>query len=140
MSGKKQRTWIDEYDPMVYPRMLWVSYSPSWEDLSKEFHVMCDDGKNWTDMPKQFFEESVEDARAVTMLVRKKSTKDRGCIVIVNKGYKTMEVVCHEAVHVCNHICETCGVQATKFGEDEPRAYLTDWIAKNIWKSLWKKR
>ena len=47
--------------------------------------------------------------------------------------------ICHESVHACNVLFRDKGIELD-LNNDEPQAYLTDWIMKEVYKTYLKFR
>lgn len=52
-----------------------------------------------------------------------------------NLDVENFGTITHEAVHAANDVYEYCGIEAD-LANDEPQAYLTDWIARQIFGAL----
>jgi len=56
-------------------------------------------------------------------------------IVVFREGEICPSIIAHEAVHIVNEIFLSCSVQLD-LNNDEPQAYLTGWVVKQIHKFL----
>lgn len=111
---------IFEYDPMIYPRKIWVAVGASTEELSAEFVGIDDMGD--ADI-------------AVTYYTVRKSDKKYGVLIRFRKrGDITPSVSSHEAVHAALEIFRCIGAEVDVENQ-EPLAYIVDWITDCIWKS-----
>ncbi len=111
---RKQGYW--EYDPMIYPRKLWVHIGKDLEGLiDAEF-----DGCN----PPEKEYGGITYGEAV------RKSDDRYGILVSFKSpkYMTMGVCAHEASHACDDIEEAIGMEHS----GEASAYLLGWIASCI--------
>lgn len=109
-----------EYDPVIYPRKLWVAVGLDLDTVKALFTT--NDGNE--------IEIGDEDFLGLTLfeMKRRKDLKLGEFVLFVNKKYMTMGVCCHEASHVCDAIEQTIGMEHG----DEPSAYLLGWIASCI--------
>lgn len=132
---------IDKYDPVVYPRLLWVTNSI--EDLDEVF-IFCD----MTDFNKEnpnaycgLIEEYESGTiNAVTMPVIHKNTGKAGVLVVIF-GLDDKELsntIPHEATHVTDYIFDSLGLSADVFSRNECYAYLLGWAASCISSSVIK--
>lgn len=107
-----------EYDPMIYPRKLWVHIGNDFKDVvNSEF-----DGIILPDDEEEYAGVTYEKAE-------RKSDKKYGILVsFPSKKDMTMGNVSHESSHVVDAIEKACGID---HGE-EPSAYLFGWVASCI--------
>lgn len=106
-----------EYDPVIYPRVLWVAIGQKKADVESAFLDSDGDGLKI---------ESEDYAGLTISELTCRKTRDMGELVVFDsKKDMTMNICCHEASHVCDAIE---GVAGMKHG-DEPSAYLIGWIA-----------
>ena len=120
MSSKK--TVIHEFDPCIYPRLLWVVKGGSLEEIRKTLE----------------FEELDEDFQstggAVTIAAYDNVKKKGGFLVWFpspNDMTKNSYWMAHEASHVALGIFDYVGAEA-KAADSEPFAYLVGWVFKCI--------
>lgn len=118
MSSKK--TVIHEFDPCIYPRLLWVVKGGSLEEIRKTLE----------------FEELDEDFQstggAVTIAAYDNVKKKGGFLVWFpspNDMTKNSYWMAHEASHVALGIFDYVGAEA-KAADSEPFAYLVGWAFK----------
>ena len=110
-----------EYDPGLYPRMLWVAIGLKPENLEGVF-------KDENGKPLRF---DFAQADAVTYTeVQKCSDNKIGELVVFDNlaTARLVGVVSHEASHVCDAIEEAIGMEHG----GEASAYLIEWIASSI--------
>ena len=111
---------IHEFDPVIYPRLLWVCANSTKQALVERFEIN-----------EKQTEESLEINGVTTTLVSDLETKKHGILVFcTSKKQLTISNIAHESVHVADAIFEA--IQAV--GEDfsvgnEPFAYLVGWAA-----------
>lgn len=107
-----------EFDPVIYPRMLWVHIG---EDLP-EVVDLCFDSKLVYGDPKQYFGVTYRD------MIRKDNKKLGILVSFPKRGFMTMGNICHEAMHVTDDIELVCGIRHG----DEPSAYIMGWVGSCI--------
>jgi hypothetical protein len=117
MSSKK--TIIHEFNPCIYPRLLWVVKGGSLEEIRKtlEFSELGDDEQK---------------GGAVTVSAYDNAKKKGGFLVWFPKPSdmtKNSYWMAHEAAHVALGIFGYVGAEA-KAEESEPFAYLVGWAFK----------
>lgn len=114
------KTAIHEFDPCIYPRLLWVVKGGSLEEIRKtlEFDDIEDDFYNSGD--------------AITISAYDNAKKKGGFLVWFPKPSdmtKNSYWMAHEATHVALGIFGYVGAEA-KAEESEPFAYLVGWAFK----------
>ena len=114
----KNKTTIHEFDPCIYPRLIWVGKGGSLEDIKDIFDA-----------------ESIEEEEdgAVTFPVRRKEDNRLGYCVWFPKyrGIRNLDWIAHESAHVALCIFNDVGAVITSDGQ-EPFAYLVGWVFKCI--------
>ena len=108
------KTIIHEFDPCIYPRLLWVVKGGSLEGIKETFEVECN-------------EEDLGDA--VTIPARRKSDGRLGyCVWFPKSGdIRNLDWIAHESTHVAICIFNDIGGNVT-YEEQEPFAYLVGWV------------
>lgn len=108
---------IHEFDPIIYPRKIWITYDASIEELKEQFGSKFD------------FDED-DSYNALTYRVNNIQT-DKGGVLIrfMSKDKMTSPNMAHEAVHAANRICDYVGINAD-WENDEAVAYLVSFIVK----------
>lgn len=109
-----KKTIIHEFDPQIYPRLLWVVKGGSLEGIKDMFET----------------EISEEEAGgAVTFLVRRKVDNRLGyCVWFPKSGdIRNLDWIAHESSHVALCIFNDVGAIITPEGQ-EPFAYLVGWV------------
>ncbi len=89
--------------------------------------------KDLSRVEKKYNTDSLKKFRAVTI-----RTSDSHYVVAFTTR-KDFAVISHEVVHVKNHIFLDCGIEAD-CENDEPEAYLTDWLFTQIYEFLKKNK
>lgn len=129
---------IDTYDPVIYPRLLFVTTDT--KDLDDKFEFLTlnygdDDGGGYTRLLRSINKENFG---AVTCPVIRRSDDRYGVLVIIlNVEGIAPDVIPHEAVHVADYICEQLNMYTQDFSEgNENYAYLVGWAAGSISKTV----
>lgn len=130
---KKQKKIIDKYDPVIYPRCLYVCKNISIKDLRERFTTRKGEeiSDNWDPENETF-----------TLYAVDKKTGD--WVIVVCIGYKHknkteyISDICHEAEHVKQSIFEDIGLPTTTDSQ-EADAYLVGWAAKCIYITIMEK-
>lgn len=131
---------LNTYDPVIYPRKLWVANYI--EGLDKKF-VFCDI-KDFNLISNSTYEELLEESDihtvAVTIPVNYKATGEAGVLVIFfdTEPEEAVNTIAHEATHVTDYIYDSLGLSADDFARNECYAYLLGWAAGSISSSLIK--
>lgn len=104
-------TRIHEFDPKIYPRLLWVTYGCPTAVLKDMF------GNEAQDMDKT--------ANAEVINCRRMKPDVRGGVLIRfrNKSEMTMENIAHEAAHAALEIFDYVNARIA-YDNQEPFAYL----------------
>ena len=111
----KQKTVIYEFDPCVYPRLLWVVKGGTLSDI-----------KNVIELSSY---EQDDNIGAVTLCnARRKSDEYLGALVWFPKtsDIQRLDWIAHESTHVAMYIFGDTGCIADP-GNQEPLAYLIGW-------------
>lgn len=112
---KKPITEIYEFDPCIYPRLLWVAKGGTLDEISKVLELSG-------------YEED-ESVGAVTLCnVRRKSDENLGALVWFPKAsnIKNLDWIAHECTHVAMYMFGETGCIAD-VDNQEPLAYLVGW-------------
>lgn len=117
---KNNKTTIHEFDPCIYPRLLWVVKGGSLEEIRKtlEFGEVEEDKSNG----------------ALTLSAYDNENKRGGFLVWFPKAKDMLlhgDWMAHEASHVALGIFDYIGAEA-KASDSEPFAYLVGWVFKCI--------
>lgn len=130
---KKQKKILDKYDPVIYPRILYVCKNCTLKDLQDRFTT-----RSGTEISDKWDPSS----ETFTLYAIDKKTKDQ--VILVCIGYKSDSMadyicdICHEAEHVKQSIFEDIGLPTT-VDSQEADAYLVGWAAKCIYTTFIKK-
>lgn len=109
---------IHEFDPQIYPRLLWVAVGVPYEVIKDMFEDV---------------EPMDKDADAQVSNVRRLKPDVKGGLLIrfANKQAMTTANITHESIHVATEIYDYVGAYHDSKNQ-EPFAYLCGWIAKCI--------
>ena len=112
------KTTIHEFDPCIYPRLLWVVKGGFLEDIKDMFD---------TELVES------EAGGAVTFPVRRKVDNRLGyCVWFPKAGdIRNLDWIAHESAHVALCIFGDVGAIITFEGQ-EPFAYLVGWVFKCV--------
>jgi len=110
---------IHEFDPVIYPRRLWIVVTDDIKILRENFEFEED--------CENYFERSA----AFVFNVSQKETRMIGvCICFVRRKHFTIKNISHESVHAASSIFDGLGMSmGFNDGKDEHYAYLVGWIA-----------
>lgn len=118
---------IYAFDPVIYPWQLLVTKKFDAQELDKLFHVY--DRNFELSEPEDVFHLS-DAVIARTVEVHSIETNQIGIIILLNKPEEIGNgVIAHEAYHAANMIAERLGFFPENITEDEPCAYLLQWMA-----------
>jgi len=117
---KVKKVQIHEFDPVIYPRKLWIVVTDKPKILSDNFDYINDEDNSPFDTSHAF----------VFNCQHNKSKLKGVCICFTKKATINYKNVSHESVHVASNIFEDCGMSmGFSNGKDEHFAYLVGWIA-----------
>ena len=114
---KKKILGYFEYDPVIYPRKLWVHIGDDFKELApKAFcNIVVDENKDYY---------GVEYGE----VIRKSDDKYGILVSFPKRKDMTMDICVHEASHVCDDLQKATGLEHG----GESSAYLIGWIASCI--------
>ena len=116
----KNKTTIHEFDPCIYPRLLWVVKGGELDEIRKtlEFGELDDDEQK---------------GGAVTISAYDNENKRGGFLVWFPKASEmsNLDWIAHECTHVALGIFDYIGSEVA-VNESEPFAYLVGWVFKCI--------
>jgi hypothetical protein len=106
------KTVLHEFDPVIYPRLLWVSISKA--KFEDRFEGVSDFAEN---------------CHAVVDYTYDKIGKRGGVLIrFANKEVMNANTICHESIHAALAILDYCDIQPN-INNQEPLTYLAGWIA-----------
>ena len=110
---------VYQFDPQIYPRILWVATGASTEELQERFG-------------KESIKDMSDSSYAETDCVQQKEPLLGGVLVrFEDLKAMTPEIMAHEATHAALAIFDYCGCRI-EIENQEPFAYLVGWIVKCI--------
>ena len=120
---------IYQYDPQIYPRLLWVGFNISSKTLKRLF---LDD---WDD-------EDIESSLGWSVKVHKSPTSEVGYLILFRDDDNPdfipgPDVISHEATHSAISILDDMGIPIN-IENSESLAYLTGWVVRCIYEALGK--
>ncbi len=106
---------VHEFDPLIYPRKLWVTVGCSTQDLKDMFDGCIND---------------MDDCYAYTVNVKIRKLDNRGGVLIRFGSRKDLstQIIAHESVHAAMNIFDYVDAVADTKNQ-EPLAYLVGWVA-----------
>lgn len=112
---------IWEFDPQVYPQLLWVAVNPTKEEQSA-FTTLYEE-------PEKELNVDLSGSNAVVDRVRFKESRMTGNIIT----FKSLEqmryaTVTHESTHVTMNVFAYCDIRA-HYDNQEPFGYFAGWVA-----------
>lgn len=117
---------IYEFDPVIYPRKIWITVGCNPETLNKVFPEGGSDDRRFEDL------KSYQDA--VVHSVRKLKPKKQGGVLlwfVDADSLSSLEIITHECSHVASEIFAYIGAKHD-VDNQEPFAYLTGFVGKCI--------
>ena len=113
---------IYEFDPQIYPRLVWVAINPSRSDLEKFF------GRYATAI-----KDMDETYDAQCWATGREFPDQRGGVLVIfkSKVAMTADTMAHEATHLAMMIFDYVGA-TPNINDQEPFAYLVGWITRCI--------
>lgn len=125
---------IHEFDPQIYPFMLWVAVNPSLKDVTRMLYFL--DQNRDVITPTQADLDGCGDSDSRTFEVASKATNREGYFVnLIKLKHCDSSVIAHEACHVADGIAERLGFPPRTFMNGEPYSYLVGWIVRCIEKA-----
>ena len=124
---KMSKFEIRKFDPVIYPRKVWVAKGGTKKNLADIFDDMERD-------PYMVSDDVVDNSYAMTDDVVERSSGDYGVVVWLHKlNDITTGIIAHEADHAANQIFKAIGAKVD-VTNDEPHAYLVGFITDCIHK------
>lgn len=122
---------IKEFNPTIYPIKVWVANNVPIKQVIAKFYVRTDNGDAADFLEEDFSKDN--GVTASTFVVFDKKTKQGGTLVYIFAPKRAkVNIICHEAAHCADFICETFGITKGKYEDGEAYAYLIGWIAECI--------
>ena len=115
------------FDPVIYPRKLWILYRPSLETINKYFVL-----KDGSEYLKEDYDDLIDTSNGELTSVIYREGELYGGLIIFNKK-PTLGVILHESIHFCDYLYEEIGALSQSFSnKNEPYAYLAEWVGNCI--------
>lgn len=121
---------VFEFDPVIYPFKLLVSKDFDSKELSDMFYCIGDD-EDVLDAPEEFVPKRRTIARTL-QVADKKECETYILVLLCKPRVIGAGTVSHESYHIVNMIGEWLGFMPKKSSEDEPQAYLIQWLSNCI--------
>lgn len=121
---------IYEFDPVIYPFKLLVSKNFDTEELGKMFYCI-DDDENLIDSPEEFVPKRRTIARTIEC-APKDGSETCYLVLLCHPKVIGLGIIAHESLHIANFVGEWLGFLPKKANEDEPQAYLIQWLSNCI--------
>lgn len=117
----KNKIIIHEFDPVIYPRKLWIV-------VTKDMSIITNNFLDKNSKGEMIYSGDIgSDFHAITQKVTHKESRLHGSIIVFgNKAALTSKNIAHESTHAARQIWNELGEDVT--GE-EADAYLVGWIA-----------
>lgn len=124
------KSTIYEFDAVIYPFKLLVTKDFEPKELSDNFYVV-NDRDELEDAPNEFVPSRRTIARTL-QVADKKECHTSMLILLCHPKSIGQGTVSHESFHVVNIISEWLGFFPKNAMEDEPGAYLIQWVSNCI--------
>lgn len=124
-------TKIYKFDPVLYPFPILVSKEFDPKKLCELYYVMNTDEEAEEADVETFVPKRFAVARTIAVISKKTGTM-YFMILLIRPGEIASGTITHESVHVSNNIAELCNFLPEKAMNDEPTAYLAQWVANCI--------
>ena len=125
---------IYEFDPVIYPFPLLVcKYIPgvTAAEIAGKFNKVLDRKSMACFDEDELMATPTLKARTLC-IVDKESEEMKYLIVLYRPKAIRWGIVAHEALHVVTMICDWLGIPPPEQSNDEPHAYLIQWVANCI--------
>ena len=122
---------IKEFNPTIYPIKVWVANNVPIKQVIAKFYVRTDNGEAADFLEEDFNKDN--GVTASTFVVFDKKTKQGGTLVYIFAPKRAkVNIICHEAAHCADFICETFSINKGSYEDGEAYAYLIGWVAECI--------
>jgi len=117
----KPKILLHQFDPVIYPFKIWIVITNEFQNILDDYFLDYTTGENIS------FSKDVKDKTdAVTFAVRKKDTKEYGCVIMFrSRQMITMSLAAHESSHAAKDLFNHIGAEVE---HHEPFEYLLGWI------------
>ena len=115
---------IHEFDPVIYPRRIWITYDATAKELNEKFPEGDCSGK-------VFLDDDLKDSYGAEYSVGVVEPERKGGFLLrfPNKETMTPCNITHECIHAATGIFKYIGASVDT-DNDEPFTYLVSWIVK----------
>ena len=111
------------FDPVIYPRKLWILYRPSLATINKYF--LSKDGSEYSE---EGCDDPTNPTNGEVAAVRHRDSGFYGGLIILRKK-PSLELIFHEGIHFCDYLYEEIGALSQSYSnKNEPYAYLAGWV------------
>lgn len=124
------KSTIYEFDAVIYPFKLLVTKDFEPKELSDNFYVV-NDHDELEDAPNEFVPSRRTIARTL-QVADKKECHTSMLILLCHPKVIGQGTISHESFHVVNIVSEWLGFFPKNAMEDEPGAYLIQWVSNCI--------
>lgn len=124
------KSTIYEFDAVIYPFKLLVTKDFEPKELSDNFYVV-NDHDELEDAPNEFVPSRRTIARTL-QVADKKECHTSMLILLCHPKVIGQGTISHESFHVVNIVSEWLGFFPKNAMEDEPSAYLIQWVSNCI--------
>lgn len=121
---------IYKFDPVIYPFVLIVSKDFDASELGDMFYCINDDGE-LVHAPGEFVPNRRTIARTI-QCAPKDGSETFYMVLLCHPNVIGTGTIAHESLHVANFVGEWLGFLPRKAREDEPQAYLIQWVSNCI--------
>ena len=123
MSSKKRQAKIYQFDPMIYPRFLWVVTGGDYSDIKKWFQTYSGE---------EIEESDVSNLCGMAISVTFRQTRSLGILIwLPDIRLAKANWITHESVHGTLEFFDQLGLRVD-YRNQEPVAYLAGWFAECI--------
>lgn len=123
MSSKKRQAKLYQFDPMIYPRFLWVVTGGDYSDIKKWF--LTYDGE-------EIEESDDSNLGGLTISVTFRQTRSLGILIwFPDIRLAKANWITHESAHGTLELFKQLGLKVDYWNQ-EPVAYLAGWFAECI--------
>lgn len=123
MSTKKRQAKIYQFDPMIYPRFLWVVTGGDFSDIKKWFLYYSGE---------ELDDRDIETMGGMTQSVTFRHNQCLGILIwFPNIHLAKANWITHESVHGTLELFDQLGLRVD-YRNQEPMAYLAGWFAECI--------
>lgn len=127
---------IYKFDPVIYPFKLLVTKDFDSQELQDMFYCIDDETEELIEDSKVFWPGTRTIARTIQVTDKKHRGNTYFIILLCHPKVICTGTIAHEAYHVVSFVSEWLGFLPKKASEDEPCAYLEQWLANCIERTL----